>query len=286
MKKIVIIIFSSMFGLYVLAETAINEAEFTKKYVSVVKKKAAGIKAEIKSSLEIEFTTSNGEKATTYLNNAYNEYLSSPNDIDDIMERYSTALSVTNSTLNEDLGKERIFPVIKDIEYIRQITELMKRKEENGKFPFYYQKLNEVLYVLYAFDTPSSIRYMPKEDIEKLGVKEDSLLGLSKANLRKAIPSLQVQGDPSTFSMLIADGTYEASFLLFDDLWTKEQFPVQGDIVVYVPSRDLVLITGSKDSEGLEKVRSIVHNPETQWSHTVSEIGFIRSGNEWKVFNL
>ncbi len=286
MKRLIILIFTCMCSFHVSAEKIISELDFTNKYISVVKKNVAGIKAEIRNSLEIEFTLKNGEKLTTYLNNAYNDYRSYPTDIDNVIEKYSGALTETSEGVAETLGKERIFPVLKDIEYIRQITEMMKRKEKDGKFPFYYEQLNEVLYVLYAFDTPTSIRYMPKEDIEKLGVKEQDLKKLSMSNLRSTIPSVQVQGDPATVSMLVADGTYEASFLLFDDLWTKERFPVKGDIVVYVPSRDLVLITGSKDPEGLAKVHSIVNDPKNKWSHIVSEVGFIRSGSQWKVFNM
>jgi len=126
---------------------------------------------------------------------------------------------------------------------------------------------------------------MPKEDINALGVEEGELRNLSMANLMNANESLQIQGDRSTVSMVVADGIYEASFLLYDDLWTKENFPVKGDIVVYVPSRDVLIVTGSEDTESLETVRGIVHNPESQWSHAVTDIGFVREKNKWAEFH-
>lgn len=268
------------------AEEIISEKEFTQRYVKAIASKIEGVKAEIKGHLEVEMTYSDGEKSTTYLDNAYKNYRSSPDELDIVIENYSKALTQSNTDVNAKMEKSHIFPVIKDIEYIAQITALMKRKEKDGKFPFYYEKFNEVLYILYAIDTPSSIKYMPKEDIAKLGVKEKELKSLSMFNLRKAIPSVQIEGDPSTISMIVADGTYEASFLLYDDLWTKDNFPVKGDIVVYVPSRDAVFVTGSNDVEGLKKVRSIVYNPENQWSHIVSEVGFVRKGDKWVEFNM
>ena len=106
---------------------------------------------------------------------------------------------------------------------MEQITKLMNHSSK-GELPFYYEKLNDVLYVLYAIDTPSSIKFMPKEDINALGVEEGELRNLSMANLMNANESLQIQGDRSTVSMVVADGIYEASFLLYDDLWTKENF--------------------------------------------------------------
>ena len=125
---------------------------------------------------------------------------------------------------------------------------------------------------------------MPKEDIANLGVEPTELRELSLSNLMNTVESLQIKGDPSTISMLVADGIYEASFLIYDALWSKENFPVKGDIVVYVPSRDIVIITGSEDVESLETVREIVHNPDNHWPHPVSNIGFIRKADKWVKF--
>jgi uncharacterized protein YtpQ (UPF0354 family) len=125
----------------------------------------------------------------------------------------------------------------------------------------------------------------PKEDIANLDVKEEELRDLSMSNLMNAIESLQIKGDPSTISMVVADGTYEASFLIYDALWTKETFPVKGDIVVYVPSRDVVIVTGSEDTDSLETVKGIVHNPENQWPHAVTNVGFTRKENKWVKFH-
>jgi uncharacterized protein YtpQ (UPF0354 family) len=286
MKRIFIFSFICFFVGGAFADEIISEKEFAQRYVEAISSRIEGVKAEIKGHLEVELTYSDGGKSTTYLDNAYKNYRSSPDDLDVVIENYSKALKRSNSDVKANMEKSHIFPVIKDIEYIAQITAMMKRKEKDGKFPFYYEKLNEVLYVLYAIDTPSSIKYMPKEDIAKLGVKEEELKSLSMSNLRKAIPSVQIEGDPSTISMIVADGTYEASFLLYDDLWTKDNFPVMGDIVVYVPSRDAVFVTGSNDVEGLKRVRSIVYNPENQWSHIVSEVGFVRKGDKWVEFNM
>ncbi|NOH56831.1 DUF1444 family protein [Alteromonas sp. 07-89-2] len=229
-------------------------------------------------------TYSNGETSTAYLDNAYMNYRSSPGELDAIINAYINALTKSSSDVKSNIEKEHIFPVIKDRGYMEQITKLMNHSSK-GELPFYYEKLNDVLYVLYAIDTPSSIKFMPKEDINALGVEEGELRNLSMANLMNANESLQIQGDRSTVSMVVADGIYEASFLLYDDLWTKENFPVKGDIVVYVPSRDVLIVTGSEDTESLETVRGIVHNLESQWSHAVTDIGFVREKNKWAEFH-
>ena len=47
--------------------------------------------------------------------------------------------------------------------------------------------------------------------------------------------------------MLKAGGDYEASLLLFDDIWRDGQVKVDGDIVVAVPAKDVLLVTGSNN---------------------------------------
>jgi len=268
----------------IFANEIIDENEFIDKYVSVVTNKITGVQFEIISKLEIKFETSNGKEHISYLDNAYIDYKTDPSNIDNILDLYANSLVESLNMNEKSYGKERIFPVIKDHAYIEQVGALLKKKNNNDKFPFLYEKLNDVLYVLYAFDTPKSIKFLTDDDIVELGVSSNELRNLSKANLKKSIPSIQIDGDPTRISILVADGTYEASFLLFDNLWTKKQFPVQGEIVVYVPSRDLVLITGSKDLESLAKVQNIVYNSNNEWSHIVAEVGFIRTGGKWEVY--
>lgn len=57
--------------------------------------------------------------------------------------------------------------------------------------------------------------------------------------------------------MLVADGNYEASLLLADEIWQSKQIPVKGDYVVAIPSRDTLLITGSEDVENLAKIKEL-----------------------------
>ena len=54
-----------------------------------------------------------------------------------------------------------------------------------------------------------------------------------------------------------AGGNYEASLLAVPDFWSKGQFKVDGEIVVAIPARDHLLITGSRNAEGLAKLREV-----------------------------
>ena len=84
--------------------------------------------------------------------------------------------------------------------------------------------------------------------------------------------------------MLVADGNYEASFFLVDGLWSKKTFPVKGDIVVHIPARDTVLITGSEDAQGLETVAGILSQNLDKWDHPITNVGFIRKNDTWNIY--
>ena len=57
--------------------------------------------------------------------------------------------------------------------------------------------------------------------------------------------------------MLVAGGNYEASLLLLDHVWNGGSLKVQGEIVIGVPARDLLLVTGSENQRGLARIREI-----------------------------
>jgi len=44
---------------------------------------------------------------------------------------------------------------------------------------------------------------------------------------------------------------------LFDELWSGGQIKVDGDDVVAVPSRDVLLVTGSRNLAGIAKLREL-----------------------------
>ena len=81
---------------------------------------------------------------------------------------------------------------------------------------------------------------MTLEYLQALKLAKSDLRDLSLKNLKKKSPRLAVKGNPERVAYLEVDGNYEASYLLFDKIWNKNNFPVNGDIVVYVPSRDTV----------------------------------------------
>jgi uncharacterized protein YtpQ (UPF0354 family) len=60
--------------------------------------------------------------------------------------------------------------------------------------------------------------------------------------------------------MMTAGGDYEASLLLDVGIWTGGQIKVDGEIVVAIPSRDMLLITGSNSQAGIAKISKLAEH--------------------------
>jgi len=67
--------------------------------------------------------------------------------------------------------------------------------------------------------------------------------------------------------------------LLLDSIWSAPQIDLQGDIVVAIPTRDLLLVTGSQNPKGIEEVKQIVKEASSRFSYRLTPKLFVyRSG--------
>ncbi|MCG8323059.1 MAG: hypothetical protein MI921_26400 [Cytophagales bacterium] len=199
-----------------------NEAKFTKTYAKVLKQKYPDVKYKVTGDLKIE-AEKNGQTVTHFLNNAFNSYSQEPSELDNILETYSNSAGDLYAS-DEQLDTTKIVSIIKDILYLEEV----KRLTESEEISLVYEKLNEELVILFAEDTENSISYFDKDKLKKTSFGGD-LYSLAKKNLENILPEIEKFGEKLLF-MLTAGGYYEASLILLDFIWTKENFPVDGDL--------------------------------------------------------
>ncbi len=141
--------------------------------------------------------------------------------------------------------------------------------------------MNDELVVLYALDTETSIRFLSPEELDKL-LPAEGRRAQAVENLCQTLPEMERHGSDGTY-MLTAGGNYESSLILADSIWTKENFKVEGDLVVAVPSRDMLLITGSKNEAGLATVRERARAIAAEGPYSLTPCLFVRRSNEWQI---
>ncbi|PZR24067.1 MAG: DUF1444 domain-containing protein [Flavobacterium psychrophilum] len=255
----------------------LSETEFANKFALALKNEFPEV--EITSINKLEITSSlNSDPYTHFLDNAYSEYLRDTKDLSAIITKY--VLSTSDIYLpKQPVNPEKIFPVIKDIRFLNELDRL----PGDIRSKHFYETYNSELFIMYVEDAEHTVNYISKEDIEEANISLDQLRTLAIENFKNQI-SIEKHGD-NGYYMLVAGGTYESSLILLN-IWDHENFPVKGNIVIGIPSRDLLLITGSQDSKGLHKLYDIVEDISKRGDHLVSDKLFEYKTGKFELLDI
>jgi uncharacterized protein YtpQ (UPF0354 family) len=201
--------------------------------------------------LHLETRGAHGDTTATDLHNAYEVYLADPSQLDPVIKRYVALLAdtVRLGAVKPPVDRLHIVPVLKSIDWVGAVQQQRKAVPESQVLtdPF-----NSQLMIVYAEDLPSSIRFLMMGD--DVGDRA-SLRDRAVANLRRLLPKIEMQTRADGVSLVSAGGEYEASLLLLDDPWSSGQIKVDGDIVVALPTKDILLVTGSRNAAGVAGMR-------------------------------
>ncbi|MDJ0710192.1 MAG: DUF1444 family protein [Woeseiaceae bacterium] len=244
-----LLVLAGLFGLVSPAAAELTPDEFTARFIDNLRKADAEIGIEDVKSLEFVVKTDDGTEYTAFLDNAYSLYLQDESMLQEVLDQYAAGLLESASRDESELVAENIVPVVKDAAWLEEVLRLAA--PEYMTYP-----LVDDLIVIYAEDTPANIRYIQKEDIEETGIDMAEIANLSIENLLARLPGIEVHGGEGLY-MVTAGGNYEPSLLLIDDMWNADNFDVQGEIVVSIPARDMLLVSGADDPDKLDQLVEI-----------------------------
>jgi uncharacterized protein YtpQ (UPF0354 family) len=232
----------------------------------------------VRDDLELKLSDATGLERTVHLANSYKDYSLDPARFNDIVRGLVAAMSQSRSgSTVGGVDRSRIVPVIKDRPWLVALQNSLKaRGLEPLSDPF-----NDELVIVYAEDDPARMRYlMTGEDI---GVGRQELKALAAENLKRILPKIEMRviGDVSIIS---AGGDYEASLLLIDEIWSGGQIKVKGDIVVAIPARDVLLVTGSRSRTGLKVVREMAAEAVSKGPYELIDTLFVYRDGRFTKF--
>jgi uncharacterized protein YtpQ (UPF0354 family) len=215
--------------------------------------------------------------------NAYKEYEANPNSIGAILNKY---VSVGNKLLNAGtvINVNRIVPIIKPREYLEETRMEAEKMGVTKEIDGVYEKYNDQLIIVYAEDTDSDIRYLTQDDLKSLSLNFSSIKELAIKNLDELLTSIKRKDGGGSY-MLVAGGNYEASIILLTNFLTKENFSVDGDIVVAIPNRDMLLITGSDNKAGISRIKELATNTYKSGNYRLSNYLYKWNGNIFEKYN-
>jgi hypothetical protein len=125
--------------------------------------------------------------------------------------------------------------------------------QQEGEFAYARasRQFCENMLIMLALDSEHAIRLVTDSDLDELGVTFDDALGIAIGHLDEKGSHSFGQLAEGTFVTTCGD-YYDASRVLIPEFF--QQLPVNGNAVAIVQARSAVLVTGSKDIDGLAMI--------------------------------
>lgn len=223
--------------------------------------------------LLLEFTTENGRSGTLDLQQSWDQASVDTAALDEALEfRIQTFGELRTPSRTT---REAIVVQLKNQAYIDQV---------NAGEGAVAEPLAGDVWMLYSVDTPSAIRPLTHSELEEMGLGMDGLRSIAVANLLDLHDRVRVAGQPGqTHLMVICGGNYEASMLLADEVWALIDPELDGDPVVAVPTRDLLLVGDTEHPEILDRMRAIVGDLPSD-AYAISDGFLTRRDGSWVPF--
>ena len=255
----------------------LNSQAFTEEFAQAVTTARPSATVTVKGDLALSIKEASGLKRTLFLTNAYREYALDPKRFSEIVKGFVAAMSQSGAAQGK-LDRSRIVPVIKDRQWLVELHDMLRK---DGKSQEHLsESFNNELIIVYAEDDPKRTRYLTTS--EDIGVDRQELRALAVENLKRILPKIEMRGD--RVLLVSAGGDYEPSLLLIDEIWSGGQVKVNGDIVVAVPARDVLLITGSRDRTGLKQVRELAAKFVAQGPYGLTDTLFVYRNGRFTKF--
>jgi uncharacterized protein YtpQ (UPF0354 family) len=267
-----------------------SESQFTEAFAKQAKASIKDVNFKIVQPLQINTKNVNGYELTIFLGNAYAQYTSSPSNLQSIIDSQISSIKSQQQILGSQTSTA-IFAVLKPADYLATVKKQLSQTNLAAKdIPLVFDKINDDLYVFYVFDTENGMRMITKKDLADSKVEEKSVRAIAVKNLsdyfakkQVAIRRIEKTGTAKVYAVSL-DENYEASILLLDKYWNKRTFDVSGDIVAFFPARNVVLVTGSSDKEGLRIAGYLANSGFKELGYAISPNGFKYNAGAWGLY--
>lgn len=239
-----------------LAQTP-SPKEFTAQFARALQTAMPSAKVRIVRDLQLDIQRPDGSSATVSLANNHKDYSPDPKWFDAVIKAYAEALAKPmKAKLAAGVDMTRIVPVIKDRTWLAELQSRFKQKSASEQ-PLFEDFVGDLV-VVYAEDTDKATRYLGALEVQ--GFEPGRLRALAVENLMKLMLRIEMRQLAEGAYMITSHGDYGASLILADDIWSGDQVKVNGDIVVAVPAKDVVLATGSRDRKNLTAIRQLTND--------------------------
>jgi uncharacterized protein YtpQ (UPF0354 family) len=127
-------------------------------------------------------------------------------------------------------------------------------------------------------------RLVTWRDLDRFEVSRRELRRRAAGYLDLLVDRVDIHGQPP--ALMLSFAGMESSVVLADGFWDSLAGAVPGDVVIGVPARDVVIVTGSRSPAGLAKARRAVDRVfYAGGQHLLLRDLLIRRDREWDIYS-
>lgn len=260
-----------------------DPAAFTQAFVDELHRQAPARRWTVKAPLELR---SEDGKQQVFLDNAWAALRSGREDLASLV-RQRLAVAERLEAASSPLEPTALVPLLKPQSYLDAVRAQFQRlKPEGGELPLVHANWAEGLVLVYAEDQPAGMRMLTPKDGVALGA--DALRSLALDNLARLVRAqggLRWQQQAGTGEARVyraaLDRNYEASAALLPG--SLSGLALRGDPLVFLLSREVVLVTGSDDADGAALLRDVARRVFPQLPYAISEQPYrVHADGRWE----
>lgn len=205
-------------------------------------------------AVQVRWSLPDGTQATQSLGNAYAAYTKAPADLDAILAAH---LDAAPAAAQPDAATRRatLMPVVKTRMWLAASTRQLQSAGAGDGDRFVAEPLTDELMTVYVEDRPDAMSYVAPDHLAALELTREALMPLARDNLRRLLPQITIEGEDGCYGVRL-DGNYDASLVFLTEDW-RDRVQIDGDPVLALPAREELLVCGTKDRHGQNRIRNI-----------------------------
>jgi len=174
------------------------------------------------------------------------------------VDRYAKGTAQILKLENAPLDKAAIRLVVRSSEYIKRA-----QASFGTEGPTLQSKpLAEGLVSVAVLDTPRATRPLDDRDLKKLSMSQDQLFELGRENLKATLKPITDSAKPATAGQIgtITGSIYEVGRVTVLSQWADLANAQQGNLIVALPTTDMVLYISEVTPVALDALRTFSNN--------------------------
>ncbi len=268
-----------------LEEVSIEDV--TERFLEQIKNDETVVKATRVANGDVEIEFANGWLSRVTMVNLHAEMNQEPAQAEETLTQF---VSTVSAALVEQapISQGELLPIVRPKSYLQQLRDSGANIVVNGldHVPAVPHRTLAGDYLIFVVqDRPASSSVVTQDELKNLRMNEEELFEKASKNFINRFSQNLYAQIIDDIRMVLLDGYYESSVLLFDGYWRAEPENGLGDIIAIPLARDVLLYCSAADKATVARMIDLARSQSAQLTGMIGIEPIRWSGTGWEPFD-